>query len=324
MISYYITKSNIPYVNQSIEDILMENVKENEVILYLWQNENTVVVGRNQNAFKECRMSAFEEENGNLMRRVTGGGAVYQDMGNQIFSFIAPKNLYNLEKQIEVIRLAAASFGINAEKIGRNDILANGKKFSGNAFRKTKNTIVHHGTILISTDMTKLATFLNPSKEKLKSKGVDSVQSRVINLNELNKDITPEIMQKALIKAFEEVYKDKAVEIKDSEIDKKKLKSLVEYYSNDDWKLGTISNFNYNICNRFSFGEIDINLSVENGIVKNAKIHSDILDANWILDIEKNLLNINFNKNNLVNAIPKIENTNEYDELIKFLNNLEI
>jgi len=321
MISYYISKSHVPYINQSIEEILTNNVKSDEVIFYLWQNDNTVVIGQNQNAWREVRLEAFNEDNGSLMRRITGGGAVYQDLGNQIFTFIAPPHLYDLDKQIEVIRKAVSTFGLDAQKIGRNDILIDGKKFSGNAFRKTKHANVQHGTLLVNTDMSKLVNFLNPSKEKLESKGVTSVRSRVVNLAELNPEITIEKLQVELLKAFKEVYNQELHEIKDSDIDQEELTDLVEYYSSDDWKLGPVSPFNYETKNRFSFGEIIFNLEVNNGIVESATVYSDALDSDWILKIQDSLKGITFNKESIIQAIPDCENLKDKEELIEYIKN---
>jgi len=321
MISYYISNSHIPYVNQSIEEILTDNVKSDEVILYLWQNDNTVVIGQNQNAWREVRLEAFNEDKGSLMRRITGGGAVYQDLGNQIFTFIAPPNLYDLDKQIEVIRRAVSTFGLDAQKIGRNDILVDGKKFSGNAFRKTKHAKVQHGTLLVNTDMSKLVNFLNPSKEKLESKGVTSVRSRVVNLAELNPEITIEKLQVALLEAFKEVYNQELHQIKEDDIDQEELTDLIEHYSSDDWKLGPVSPFNYEAKNRFSFGEIIFNLEVVNGIVSHAVVYSDALDSDWINQIQTQLNGIPFNKESLIKAIPDCENMKDKEELIGYIQN---
>jgi lipoate-protein ligase A len=324
LISYYISKSNIPYINQSIEEVLTDNIKPDQIILYLWQNDNTVVIGRNQNAWQECRLESFNENNGNLMRRITGGGAVYQDMGNQIFTFIAPPDLYDLDKQLEVVKKAVASFGLEAKKIGRNDILVDGRKFSGNAFRNTKNAKVQHGTILVNTDMSQLAKYLNPSKEKLESKGVTSVRSRVINLSDLNPDITVEKLQKELIKAFEEVYQQKASLIDDNDIDKKKLDELVNYYASDTWKLGPISEFNYEAKTRLSFGEIDLRLNVEKGIIKDAIIYSDALDSDWILSITNKLIGQHFNKKSIKEALCDGDNQEDINELSDYIDSLTL
>ena len=325
MISYYITKPEDvnPYENKALEEVLISQIKADQVILYLWQNDNTVVIGRNQNAWKECRLEAFAEEKGNLVRRLTGGGAVYQDLGNQIFTFIAPKHLYDLDKQMEVIRRAALSFGIKAEKIGRNDVLVDGKKFSGNAFRHTGTASVQHGTLLISTDMSKLAKFLNPSKEKLAAKGVTSVRSRVINLCELNPAITPARMREALITAFQDVYGEVAQPLSEDEIDRNKQAEIATWLASDEWKLGHLSEFDYEFGKRFSFGELVFKFSVEQGTITGIKVYSDALDTDWISGIETAFTGLPFTSVAMADALPASQAPEDTAEVLTFLKALE-
>lgn len=136
-----------PYKNLAVEEYLLLHCEDKECILYLWQNQNTVVIGRNQNAWKECKVTKLEEENGHLARRLSGGGAVYHDLGNLNFTFLVNKDEYSLEKQLQVIINAMGRLGLKAEKSGRNDILIDGKKFSGNAFYEQENTAIITGPL---------------------------------------------------------------------------------------------------------------------------------------------------------------------------------
>jgi lipoate-protein ligase A len=197
-IKLYESNSFDPYLNLATEQYLMETVEEDACILFLWQNQNTVVIGKNQNAWKECRTALLSEEGGFLARRLSGGGAVFHDLGNLNFTFLLPQSEYDLDRQFSVIAEAVSLLGLKGERSGRNDVLAEGRKFSGNAFYKNGRQAYHHGTLLIDVDMNKLGRYLNPSKAKLQAKGVDSVRSRVVNLKELSPAVTIESMKDAM------------------------------------------------------------------------------------------------------------------------------
>ena len=185
-----------PHRNLAIEEYLTDTVPEDTLIVYLWQNKHTVVIGRNQNAWAECRTAELERDGGTLARRLSGGGAVYHDMGNLNFTFSLRTEDYDLRRQQSVIVEACRMLGIPAEISGRNDILTNGCKFSGNSFYSHNGCSFHNGTLLLSVDMANLGKYLTPSKVKLESKGVASVRSRVINLTELVPTLTVAQMEK--------------------------------------------------------------------------------------------------------------------------------
>ena len=171
-IEIYMSEDFNPYRNLATEKLLLDSVGEDSLILYLWQNEKTVVIGRNQNPLAECNCALLKEENGFLARRLSGGGAVFHDCGNLNFTFLCCTENYDLEKQLRVIQKACEMAGIHAELNGRNDLLADGRKFSGNAFYNSKGKSYHHGTILINADKEKLTKYLTPPKAKLWAKGV--------------------------------------------------------------------------------------------------------------------------------------------------------
>ena len=197
-----------PYENLALEEALLNRVGEGELILYLWQNERTVVIGKNQNPWKECRTALLAEEGGHLARRLSGGGAVFHDLGNQNFTFLMPAQDYDLPRQLTVIQRACRSLGIPAERSGRNDLLADGRKFSGNAFYKHNGKAYHHGTLMVDVDLDRVQRYLSPSKAKLAAKGVESVRSRVVNLREFVPTLTVEQLADALIAALAEVYSE--------------------------------------------------------------------------------------------------------------------
>ena len=175
------------WLNLARDGYFLENNKKGDVILYFYVNKNAVIIGRNQNAWKECNIANMDADGVQLVRRHSGGGAVFHDNGNLNFSFITDEKHYDLNRQMRVILNAVSKLGLKAELSGRNDITVDGKKFSGNAFSLAKGNRSHHGTILVNADLTKLSNYLCVSKEKMRSKGIDSVRARVCNICELSR-----------------------------------------------------------------------------------------------------------------------------------------
>lgn len=270
-----------PHENLAIEKHLMDITPKGCCVLYLWQNQNTVVIGKNQNAWLECRTSLLEEEGGKLARRLSGGGAVFHDLGNLNFTFIMPKEDYDLDKQVSVIQKACALAGIKAEKSGRNDLLADGRKFSGNAFYQNASHAYHHGTLMVDVDKEKLGRYLSPPKAKLEAKGVASVRSRVVNLKELAPQLTIDLMKQYMAKAFAEVYGSEATALSLKDEDLAEIAALKEKYSSWEYLFGTPLPFSFECESHFGWGHIHLQLDAKNGIVTGVKVYSDSMD--WAL-----------------------------------------
>ncbi len=306
----YSTRNN-PWHNLAVEEYLMEftskAIKEGieYYILYLWQNKDTVVIGRNQNAWGECRTGLLEEEGGRLARRSTGGGAVFHDMGNLNFSFITPKADYDTRRSSSVILQAVKSLGIDAVLSGRNDILAGDRKFSGNAFCICKDAGLHHGTLLIHSDYARIARYLEVSKAKLESKGVKSVQSRVTNLSAIVPDITLDSMKKALEKSFLEEYP--AVESERHEdtswIPPHEIQTWVKKHESWEWRYGQTISFTAKIETRFDWGGVEIQFFVQEGKIADVRIYTDALDLDFFEQASSSLKDVRFNSEEIVRAI---------------------
>ncbi len=278
----YYTKNLDPWHNLAMEEYLLQKVEKQQILFFLWQNENTVVIGKNQNPWKECSFTLLEKEGGKLARRISGGGAVFHDTGNLNFSFLVDKDMYNLSKQLEVILGAVRSLGIEAQFQGRNDLIAQGKKFSGNAFCFRTQSALHHGTILLSADMSKLTRYLQVSPEKIRSKGIDSVRSRVVNLTEFKKDLTVDLMTQSLMASFEKIYGSNATLYQENSIAREDIEPFYQKQSSWEWRYGEAPHFDIELSNTFSWGSIDVCLKVNNARISQSIVYSDAMDEAFI------------------------------------------
>lgn len=296
-----------PWPNLSLEELLLDRVADDEAILYLWQNQHTVVVGRHQNAWRECHAEKLEADGGKLARRLSGGGAVYHDLGNLNFTFIMPKPAYDLHRQLKVILGAARAVGVDAEFSGRNDILAEGRKFSGNAFYHGRRASYHHGTILIDVDMTVLQNYLNVPQQKMAAKGVTSVKSRVINLRELVPTLTIDEMKQAMMQAFVAEYGGPGALIDMAELQQSpEARALYEKYSSWEWRLGKSPSFDITLETRFPWGGIELGLMVEGGVIQSARIYSDAMESELIEPMAHSLEGLAYDRAEMAESLENL------------------
>lgn len=308
---FFRTNTLDPWWNLAIEEYLLDNIKKDQCILYLWQNQNTVVIGRNQNPWKECRTELLENEGGKLARRLSGGGAVFHDTGNLNFTFVMGREAYDLDRQLSVILGAVNRLGIAAVKSGRNDLAADERKFSGNAFCFRRNGAYHHGTILVSADMDKLTRYLQVSPEKIRSKGVESVRSRVVNLSEFKPGLTIEETAHAVEEVFSEIY-GKPRHISEDELkDRSALLSLYEKYSSWEWRYGEAPQFDIDMSARFAWGGVEMGIQLENGIISKARVFSDAMDADFFEQLGSALRGRKFHSGDMSRAVRDSINCDE-------------
>lgn len=292
-----------PYRNLAVEQALLETVGEDECILYLWQNRHTVVIGRNQNAWRECRTEQLEAGGAFLARRLSGGGAVFHDLGNLNFTFLVRKPHYDLDRQLGVIVEACRLLGIPAERSGRNDVLTRGRKFSGNAFYEHRGRCYHHGTLLVDVDMTAMGRYLSPSKAKLEAKGVASVRSRVVNLKDLKPDLTIEEMAARMEQAFQLVYGMGAERLETSALDGDCVDALTERNRSWDWLYGRDIPCVLRCGERFPWGEVELRLEVEAGTVHSVTVYTDAMDWTLAPAVERALAGSPFRREELVRRL---------------------
>ena len=313
----YESKNGDAWKNLAIDKYFLENLNEDDILLYFYVNHNAVIIGKNQNAWKECALDAMEQDDVQLVRRHTGGGAVFHDNGNLNFSFIMHERIYDQARQAAVIMRALEKFGIHTELSGRNDILANGRKFSGNAFGVYHCMRSHHGTLLIDADLNRLSKYLQVSPKKIQSKGIDSVRSRVCNLKELQPEITVEKVKETLAFEFEQEYGKAQVFVFPPSADEKVDKLYQEQVS-WEWRLGKAPKFDYQIEERLSFGEIQLLCSLQHGIIKEIQVYSDALDIQLAEHVQQALKGIRFEVKAMSEALtvstddPKLQELAEY------------
>ena len=284
-----ISNQTNPYLNIAVENYLLSQPSDGDIIMYLWQNRRTVVIGQNQNPYSECNVAQLEADGGFLMRRRTGGGAVFHDLGNLNFSFVVPYEMYDTMRQFAVLQRAVAAYGLETEVSGRNDVLCQGRKFSGNAFSKGKHQRLHHGTILIRTDVEQLQRYLKVKPAKLQKHGVSSVQSRVVNLSELVPEITAQNIIPPLVQAFEQEYGTPLQTIDFNTLTSlPEVQELAAEFSSPEWKYGRWQQFEAQKSGQFDWGGVDVSVIVDEsqGIIRSIDIASDSLYPDAIAQVQ--------------------------------------
>jgi lipoyltransferase and lipoate-protein ligase len=282
----FLSTSFNPWFNLAVEDGIFRQMPADSHVLFLWRNADTVVIGRSQNPWRECNTRLMEEEGVKLARRQSGGGAVFHDLGNTNFTFMAGKPGYNKHISTNIILDALQSLNIKAKASGRNDIVistdGNERKISGSAYRETPDRGFHHGTLLLHADLKRLARYLNPDPKKLKAKGVSSVIARVSNLQDIHPGIDHDIICDAVMHAFFRHYGSEAKpEIISPEHmpDIPDFESKFAYQSSWEWNFGEAPSFSHEMNERFIWGGVEIHLDIDQqGIINDVRVFTDSID----------------------------------------------
>ena len=278
------SKSVDPYVNLAIENTIFHAMDPQTHVLFLWRNADTVVIGKGQNPWKECNLERMESDGVKLARRQTGGGAVFHDLGNTNFTFMSGKPGYDKDVSTRIVIEGLSVLGVVAEASGRNDLVVDmedgPRKFSGSAYRETKDRGFHHGTVLIDADLARLANYLNPKPKKLQSKGIASVRSRVCNLVELVPELSHDSVCDAIADAFcrhhQAEPKIESISLETAR-DLKGFEANFDQQSDWDWNYGKSPAFTHEFEERFEWGSVDVQLEVEKSVIESAKIYTDSL-----------------------------------------------
>ncbi|MEK3989150.1 lipoate--protein ligase [Robertmurraya sp. FSL R5-0851] len=289
-----------PRINLAIEEYCLKNLNIDETYLLFYINEPSIIIGKNQNTIEEINTDYVEENEIHVVRRLSGGGAVYHDLGNLNFSFITKddgESFHNFKKFTDPVVEALRELGVQAELSGRNDILVEGRKISGNAQFSTKGRMFSHGTLMFDSEIDHVVSALKVRKDKIESKGIKSIRSRVANISEfLTEKVTIEEFRSLLL---EKIFggTENVNEYVLTEEDWKNIHELSkERYQKWDWNYGKSPKFNLQHSHRFPVGHIDVRLEVNKGVVESCKIYGDFFGVGDVADIEEKLTGIRYDK----------------------------
>ncbi|WGO82551.1 lipoate--protein ligase [Arsenophonus apicola] len=280
-----ISESFDPWFNLAVEEAIFRQMSVKQRVMFLWRNNDTVVIGRAQNPWKECNTRKMAQDGVKLARRRSGGGAVFHDLGNTCFTFMAGKPAYDKTVSTQIIIAALADVGVSAEVSGRNDLVIHSphgdRKISGSAYFETLDRGFHHGTLLINTDLNRLASYLNPDAKKLISKGITSVRSRVMNLAEIDADITHQKVCNALVNHFFNYYGEQVKAEIISPTNLPDLPGFIDTYAKQsswEWNFGQAPAFSHILETRFAWGGVELYFDIDKGKISASKIYTDSLD----------------------------------------------
>ncbi|GLJ03857.1 MULTISPECIES: lipoate--protein ligase [Bacillus] len=300
-----------PMINLAIEEYCLKYLDPEETYLLFYINQPSIIIGKNQNTIEEINTKYVEDNGIKVVRRLSGGGAVYHDKGNLNFSFITKDDgdsFHNFKKFTEPVIKALEKLGVKAELSGRNDIMADGRKISGNAQFATRGRIFSHGTLLFDSEIEHVVSALNVKKEKIESKGIKSIRSRVANISELmDQKMTTEEFRKILLSYIFDTNGD-VPQYRLTEKDWEKIHEISrDRYQKWEWNYGRSPKFNLQHSKRFSAGSIDLRLEVKKGMIQDCKIFGDFFGVGDIADIEKRLIGQQYDRKTISDVLEDMD-----------------
>jgi len=312
--------SNEPYFNQATEEYLLKNVEDD--IFMLWRNDNAIIVGKHQNTLAEINADVVAEKGIKVVRRLTGGGAVFHDMGNLNFTFIMKyeeaQPEIDFKKYTQPIIDVMAELGIKAEFSGRNDILIDGKKFSGNAEHifHQKKRVLHHGTLLFASEIADLSAALKVNPLKFEDKAVKSVRSRVTNISShLKEPITVEEFGNRVMAHITKIYSD-CTPYELTMEDKKSIQQLAdEKYSQWHWNFGYSPKYSFQKGIKTPGGHLEIHLDIDKGEIQGIKIYGDFFAKKDIEEVETFLIGKEHRPESILLALKSIPGSDYFNNI---------
>ncbi|WP_306981036.1 lipoate--protein ligase [Alkalicoccobacillus murimartini] len=310
-----------PQINLAIEEYALKNLDPKDTYLLFYVNQPSIIIGKNQNTYEEINLNYVEEKNLRVVRRLSGGGAVYHDEGNLNFSFIAEDDghsFHNFKKFTEPVVKALAKLGVEAELSGRNDIHVGERKISGNAQFTTKGRMFSHGTLMLDSEIENVVSALNVKDEKIRSKGIKSIRSRVANISEfLETPVEMDAFKKILLRyIFNTEGEIPTYQL--TEQDWQAIHKLSEErYQNWDWNYGKSPTFDIQRTKRFAGGNVDVRLNVRKGHIVSSKIYGDFFGVKDVSELEEVLNGTKFESAALAEALQEVDITSFFGKVTK-------
>lgn len=295
---YLETCSTDPYYNLAFEEYVLKHLRDDDYLI-LWQNDNTVVMGLHQNPYEEINLESAAEFDVKIVRRITGGGTVYHDLGNLNYSYITDwrdDEDMNIRSFLKPIVEAFRGYGLSLEIKGRNDLLLDGKKISGSAQALADGRLLQHGTLLINSDLTRLSSILRVSPEKFRSKNIKSVRSRVTNIQSyVSEELKIDEVIDLLKRHWNEAQRLYTAELSEKELHEVECLANRKYRTKK-WNFSRSSTFSYKNKRRFPSGEMDVNLDIKEGRILHCMINGDFMSLRPAEEIENALVGTEYEK----------------------------
>lgn len=310
---YIVNKSHNPAYNIALEAYAFRELRDEDELFILWINEPTIVIGKHQNTIEEINKSYIDEHGIHVVRRLSGGGAVYHDLNNLNYTIISNKTqegAFDFKTFSQPVIETLADLGVTATFTGRNDLEIDGKKFCGNAQAYFKGRMMHHGCLLFDVDMTVLGNALQVSKDKIESKGVKSVRARVTNiLDELPEKITVQEFSDRLLDKMKESYPDMTEYVLSDEELTEIEKLADNQFATWDWTYGKSPDYTIKRSVRYPAGKITSYVKVEKSMITGLKIYGDFFGIKDVSDIEEELIGLRYEYQDILAKLQTIDTT---------------
>lgn len=316
---YIINKSNNPAYNIALEAYAFRELVDEDELFILWINEPAIIIGKHQNTIQEINKEYTDANGIHVVRRLSGGGAVYHDLNNLNYTIISNKSeegAFDFKTFSQPVIETLADLGVKAEFTGRNDLEIDGKKFCGNAQAYYKGRMMHHGCLLFDVDMTVLGNALKVSKDKIESKGVKSVRARVTNiLSELPEKITVGEFSDKILDKMKETYPDMTEYVLTDNDLAKIQESYESQFNTWDWTYGAAPEYTIERDVRYPAGKITTYANVENSLIKSIKIYGDFFGVRGVEDIEELLIGTRYEYTDVLEKLKTIDTTQYFSRM---------